>query len=83
MTIELGNISPIISVLQFVGTIIVFCVIKFNNLDNISKDVKDIVKAQKEQSSDISLLKQDISYLKGKSESNDAVINILEKVLTK
>lgn len=59
------TLTSIIGIIQLLGTIIVFSVIKFNDLSHLHADVKTLVSRQEGISNKVSLLAEDLSYVKG------------------
>lgn len=57
--------ASIIGIIQLVGTIFVFCVIKFNDLSHLHADVKTLVSRQESISTRVNSLAEDLAYVKG------------------
>jgi len=60
--------SSIIGIVQLVGTLLVFCVIKFNDLHHLHQAVQTLVDRQEGISDKVSLLAEDLAFVKGKCE---------------
>jgi len=60
------TLTSIIGIIQLIGTIVVFCVIKFNDLSHLHTDVKTLVSRQEGISTKVNSLAEDLAYVKGK-----------------
>ena len=59
------TLTSIIGIVQLIGTILVFSVIKFNDLKHLHDDVKSLVSRQESISEKVVLLATDLAYVKG------------------
>jgi hypothetical protein len=59
------TLASVIGIIQLVGTIFVFCVIKFNDLHHLHESVKTIVERQEGISTKVNSLAEDLAYVKG------------------
>ena len=62
------TLASIIGIVQLVGTILIFAVIKFNDLHHLHESVKTLVERQEGISKKVNTLSEDLSYIKGKCE---------------
>ena len=83
MEIDLKLIATLIGIANPIITVIVFMVFKFNDLAHVEKSLVKIVENQEKQSIKIDNIEKDLSFMKGKSEANDKIVEILEKSLNK
>lgn len=59
------NFSAILGLVQLVGTIFVFMVIKFNDLRHLHMDVKTLIQRQENIENKVNTLTIDLAYIKG------------------
>jgi hypothetical protein len=59
------TLSSIIGIVQLIGTIIVFSVIKFNDLTHLHKNVETLVSKQEGIREKVNELAIDLAYVKG------------------
>jgi len=62
------TLASIIGIIQLIGTVFVFCVIKFNDLSHLHADVKTLVSRQEVISEKVCSLSEDLAFVKGKCE---------------
>jgi len=90
MEINLDSVKFALSVLTFMTTIGVMVYqhlshqkIVGNDLHHLALDLKKISENQDKQGDKINALCTDMAYIKGRNETNDKIIQVLEKNLTK
>jgi len=62
------TLTSLIGIAQLIGTIFIFCVIKFNDLSHLHTDVKTLVSRQEVISTKVNSLAEDLAFVKGKCE---------------
>lgn len=80
----------VISALTFIGVTISGIVNKLstdkianNHLTHIAEDIKKVITKQEEQGKEISQIKTEVSYIKGKQETESKLVEVLKETLKK
>lgn len=89
-TTILAEIKSWVPVCSFIMTVLVMAFqfyshfkIVGNDLHHLALDTKELKEGQKENIKVIGEMGKDIAYLKGKTETNDAIVKVLEKTIIK
>ena len=78
------TLASIIGIVQLIGTVLVFSVIKFNDLHHLHKDVQTLVARQENISTKVNELATDLAFVKGKCELHTSrVFKKSKKILNK
>lgn len=84
---EIKSWTPVATLLVTIGLVIYnfLCHQKIvgNDLHHLALDLKKISENQDKQDTKINTLCVDMAYIKGKNETNDKIVKVLEKNLTK
>lgn len=70
MQIDFSMVAAIFGIVQFIGTVVIFCVVKFNDLAHIDSKITTIIAKQDESDKKIGSLSETVSYLKGVSDAS-------------